>query len=536
LSKNIYKVIILGMLTAILAVYTNCGKPTQLQFQSAAITEESLSAFQNTVYPISRSHCIACHTTTSPTHAAADPAEALLAIQNGNKIDWVTPSNSRMVLKLRNDNHNCWSNCSANADEMQAAIEQMKSMTGLGTVPGTGTSTGGSAGFITTSESRSIQAELDDVANPQKSNTVRLDLDSAMLTPPMAKTADVVNGTYLSVNQNKNTTLAVNDPTAGVAYFNFNIRVQAAYKVWMYVNAPSTNDNGFYVGFDNTTPTTFDPTVNGTDFGWMLVPNLNQTLTVGTHKLAVREKKDGTKVGAIIVTADPTFNGVNVGSFVGVTISYDLAPVVNAANVKLMIDVADYDAYSYKLLNPRIVTSTKNIMVKNMRILLNKSYNPQNSAYTTVDKTITPADASVSMFTTIINKDKGITVDKISFAFEKLAVMTAGTTTGTTTGGGGTGGNAAASFAAFQTNVYPISRQYCIGCHTTTFPEHASADPNLAYARVVNEPLADFVTPANSRLVVKLRANRHNCGTPANCDSIANMFEAGITVWQKNKP
>ena len=33
-----------------------------------------------------------------------------------------------MVLRLRNDNHNCWGNCESNAQEMETAIEQWKSL------------------------------------------------------------------------------------------------------------------------------------------------------------------------------------------------------------------------------------------------------------------------------------------------------------------------------------------------------------------------------------------------------------------------
>ena len=39
-------------------------------------------------------------------------------------MDLDNPSNSRFVLRLRNESHNCWTaSCAADADAMQAAIQ-----------------------------------------------------------------------------------------------------------------------------------------------------------------------------------------------------------------------------------------------------------------------------------------------------------------------------------------------------------------------------------------------------------------------------
>ena len=81
--------------------------------------------FASTVYPVVREYCARCHAPTaaaaqSPYFASADLAEAYAAAKT--KIDLDTPAQSRLVLRLRNEFHNCWSNCAADADEMQAAI------------------------------------------------------------------------------------------------------------------------------------------------------------------------------------------------------------------------------------------------------------------------------------------------------------------------------------------------------------------------------------------------------------------------------
>ena len=86
------------------------------------------SLFQNTVYPLLTTYCSRCHSQTaatsqSPYFASNDVSFAYDAVKP--KLDLDTPANSRLVLRLRNEFHNCWSDCASNADEMEAAITTM---------------------------------------------------------------------------------------------------------------------------------------------------------------------------------------------------------------------------------------------------------------------------------------------------------------------------------------------------------------------------------------------------------------------------
>ena len=84
------------------------------------------SLFATTVHPLLTAHCSGCHTETSatpqaPFFANSDVAAAYEAAKA--KIDLDTPANSRLVLRLRNEFHNCWSSdCQSDATEMEAAI------------------------------------------------------------------------------------------------------------------------------------------------------------------------------------------------------------------------------------------------------------------------------------------------------------------------------------------------------------------------------------------------------------------------------
>ncbi len=85
--------------------------------------------FATTVWPVLRDNCGGCHVDSSPTaqspfFANPDPAaidETYEAAKS--KMDINTPSNSRFVLRLRNEFHNCWTaSCTNDANDMEAAI------------------------------------------------------------------------------------------------------------------------------------------------------------------------------------------------------------------------------------------------------------------------------------------------------------------------------------------------------------------------------------------------------------------------------
>jgi len=82
--------------------------------------------FGSTVHPLLMAHCAGCHVESaqnaqSPFFAASDPDAAYAAARS--KMDLDNPANSRFVVRLRDEFHNCWtSNCQGDADEMQAAI------------------------------------------------------------------------------------------------------------------------------------------------------------------------------------------------------------------------------------------------------------------------------------------------------------------------------------------------------------------------------------------------------------------------------
>lgn len=84
------------------------------------------SLFNTQVYPLVTQYCVNCHresssTAQSPFFASEDIDKAYESAKRVINLD--NPSQSRLVVRLGSEFHNCWSDCQANSDDMQLAIE-----------------------------------------------------------------------------------------------------------------------------------------------------------------------------------------------------------------------------------------------------------------------------------------------------------------------------------------------------------------------------------------------------------------------------
>jgi hypothetical protein len=109
--------------------------------------------------------------------------------------------------------------------------------------------------------------------------------------------------------------------------------------------------------------------------------------------------------------------------------------------------------------------------------------------------------------------------------------------TNTGAGGGAVGvgvpaGGGAIGQAAFVANVYPLTTQYCVKCHAGSgpgFPHIAHPDGETAFRAVIDNQKVNLLDPSRSRLVERLRTDRHFCWS--NCASDADLMQAAIQVW-----
>lgn len=90
---------------------------------------DSAALFADTVHPLLVTYCSGCHVSSAPVSqvpyfAEADAATAYEAVKSSHKLDLGTPANSRLVVRLRSEFHNCWSgDCQADSQELEDAIK-----------------------------------------------------------------------------------------------------------------------------------------------------------------------------------------------------------------------------------------------------------------------------------------------------------------------------------------------------------------------------------------------------------------------------
>ena len=100
--------------------------PSPLVDPGASKAFPTSSAGFDPIHQILRANCAGCHTPDSLTPQApyfADEDRDIAYDAAKSKINLDDPAKSRLVVRLRNEFHNCWTDCAADATTMQTAIE-----------------------------------------------------------------------------------------------------------------------------------------------------------------------------------------------------------------------------------------------------------------------------------------------------------------------------------------------------------------------------------------------------------------------------
>jgi hypothetical protein len=93
------------------------------------------AAFETTLYPLMVQYCVDCHAGQgpgSPHMAHPSVATAYTETMRQNKVNLGTPGASRVVRKLVDEGHNCWSDCASDGAALQAAIALWADMVDFG--------------------------------------------------------------------------------------------------------------------------------------------------------------------------------------------------------------------------------------------------------------------------------------------------------------------------------------------------------------------------------------------------------------------
>lgn len=95
----------------------------------------------------------------------------------------------------------------------------------------------------------------------------------------------------------------------------------------------------------------------------------------------------------------------------------------------------------------------------------------------------------------------------------------------------------ARSLKAFQETLYPLLRANCSGCHSTEnksasgaqAPVHSDVNVNLAHEYALTR--VNFREPEESKFVVRMAIDRHNCFAE-NCGVAGKQMLAAVTAWR----
>lgn len=382
---------------------------------------DSVTAFSQTVHPLTTANCVNCHGSFQPPlHAVADATQAHNEVMNTFKVDFNNIPNSRLALKLR-EGHNCWSDCNANADQMEAAITEWQRL--MTDTSGGNTGGGQQVAGIVTSESSPL-ADLWSMGGMGASGIFTFEANMAILNNPMVASTEN-NYNYIWVPNGNGGNLGNNNNAAGRAFINFQNQVVGNYRMFALVNAPNNNDNSFHMRVNNGNYAEWHiPLTSGYEWREVTATANGNTvdfpLNFGNNTLEIRQREDGTKISQIVLSDDPNVNPASVSAGSIATISYDLSPILGYA-ATFMVEVQDYDTYSYKFTNPRIMASQRT-RVEQIYPVVNGSFNPQHSTYSLVQMTVMPnMETQLSDRALIVLKDQGPEQDRVSFKFEVLS-------------------------------------------------------------------------------------------------------------------
>lgn len=380
---------------------------------------ESVDVFEETVYPITRQRCVGCHNNLSPRHAHNDVVQAHNAVIDNGLVNFNNINASRLVQRLSVDAHQCWNgNCAANAVEMATAIQTWKD-----TMEAANNNNGGNTSTdpLTTNESGTVIAAIN--GGGQSTSNVTVQASAGNFTAPFVYSGG--NNGYLWAPGGSGNNYDANANNVGMASYTVNIPTTGSYRMSGVVEAVPNNDDSFYVSIDGEN--FFDWHIPQASFTSQEVTTGSNratkmwNLSAGNHTVIFKQREDNTKLRNF--TIYPSTQG---GSGLGpgeALLSYDLSGMLNVnEQITFQIKVMIYDDYSYKFWDPEIITTSSNVQVQNVQLLINGYYNPQHSAYTIVNSTVTPGNGSLASHALLALKDQGEAIDKISFKFGVLQI------------------------------------------------------------------------------------------------------------------
>jgi hypothetical protein len=396
-----------------------------IQVEENAIQTETIedvvvpSGFADTLQPILTKNCGSCHESEqSPFFAVADTAAAIKALTQTRKVDFAHPEESRIVLRLSEDKHQCWSDCTADASVMLSALNDW--------IAGDSSIVSDSGPKNATGRLQLSSARIEE-REPDSPGTLIFEAESGIVTAPMAQSSlpEASGAAYIGTPEQNQAALAANAPNAGRATYQFEVSQAGTYFVFARLQSPTTNANAFSMRIDSAAFTVWNFAVTGNNWQWIrstIGNNVAQSfnLTSGMHSLEIRQREDGANIDLIAITNNPMFTeGAPNQNLKAQVLDFDISSLVGR-KATFSIDVAVFDEFSFKFRNPKIVVESGNIDIEGIHVLINGKEVPEAATYHRLKASIAAPGAVISSAAMIVPKQNPDNTDEISFRFDVI--------------------------------------------------------------------------------------------------------------------
>jgi hypothetical protein len=392
--------------------------------------EAQAKIYEETVYPIvapAGGRCAACHASaTAPFFAAATALEAFNAINDTKKMDLLHPEQSRIVLRLRSESHNCWSNCSDDATEVENAIKVFVQKLA---------EQGGGAQAVVDESIRTVDVPLS--YSPNVYSDLKLELEDQSLfsnnnnpSPFDVSTDDNLasGAAYLSRPRNNNdggVRVKFLIPKPGFYRFFFRVMVADNERDYDFDVYGSGLPFAGYAGRFETT---------AGEWKWQAARLEDEDTDLESFYFQAQEytieikPQNAIRFDQIAISDNPAFEGSTFSpQMASQTLTYKLSGQIKAKHPEfigdayLNLDVEFTPQGSYIFRNPRMISTDMSLQVQQMKFFYSNKYSEQYKTYESIDVTLDAGEYVVLWpAAMVVLQDTNPQDDSFGFSFKSI--------------------------------------------------------------------------------------------------------------------
>lgn len=413
---------------------------------ATAVEAALLKGFTNTVHPLVVANCSGCHASkVSPFFADPDPVKAFVAITSAKKVDFATPTNSRIFQRLSIEGHNCWSSCPENSAEVLKKIEGWIQLSGVN-----GTETTQYA-FVTPEISKADMFKkfgAAPISSPfpgamsVAAPPISLVVEAESLALPQGwqaasqpkSSANPTDFNYITAPQGGNNYTIDDIETAkNVAELSvlFVPPEEGNYSLYIRAAGIPNSDNDFFFKVDDDKVWSLAKIDASGNYGFMRFSQKNKW-PAGPHIIRFRQKAANLRIDKFMAATRPPDSGQYLQNLTDLNLdpsplssrfmTFDISAMTGVPSSQFIILAEQITEKAYLFTSPLLLMNDakKAFHVKGVRPLINGVFTPQHTQWLGIDFYIKAPFSTVTKIGLPLVADKGPAQDKFSFAFDRI--------------------------------------------------------------------------------------------------------------------